>query len=103
MRFLLKASMSVEAGNALVRDGILGEKIHSILGDTKPEAVYFTAMDGRRTALIFVDIEELSQIPGIAEPWMLAVDASIEFYPLMVPEDLEKAEPDFKRAVEKYG
>jgi len=103
MRFLLKVTIPVEAGNARVKDGSLGEKIQSILADTQPEAAYFTDMDGGRTALIFFDMQDASQLPSVAEPWMLAFNASIELHLAMTPEDLGKAGPDFKKAVEKYG
>jgi hypothetical protein len=103
MRFLLKVSFPVEAGNATVRDGSIGEKIQSILEDLKPEAAYFTDSDGKRTGYIIFDMQETSQIPGVAEPWMLAFNASIEFHAVMVPEDLAKAGPDFERVVKKYG
>ena len=42
MRFLVKVSIPVEAGNAAVKAGKLGSTIQSILADLKPEAVYFT-------------------------------------------------------------
>ncbi len=37
-----------------------------------PEAAYFLAEDGMRTALIFFDLQEPSQIPAVAEPAFLA-------------------------------
>ena len=39
MRVLLKAQISLEAGNAAIKDGSIGEKIESIIADAKPEAV----------------------------------------------------------------
>lgn len=102
MRFLLKASMNVETANAEIREKHLNQVIGTILDDLKPEAVYFTAEYGMRTAYVFVNLQDASQIPSIAEPWMLAFDASIELYPVMVPDDLAKAGPDFERAAEKY-
>ena len=41
MRFLMRVSWDVEAGNAVVRAGKLGQVIQSILVEQKPEAVYF--------------------------------------------------------------
>jgi hypothetical protein len=95
--------MQVEAGNALAQSGKLGETIQSILKEQKPEAAYFTAMNGRRTGLIFLNLKEESQIPAIAEPWFLACKAGVEIYPAMVPDDLAKAGPEIEKAVKKYG
>lgn len=103
MRFLLKVSMPVESGNAAAKEGKLGETIQSILAELKPEAVYFAADNGRRTAFIFLEMKDASQIPAIAEPWFLAFNASIEIQPVMVPKDLAKAGPAIDRAVKKYG
>jgi hypothetical protein len=103
MRFLLKVNIPVEAGNAAVKDGRLGGTILSILGDLKPETVYFTADNGQRTAFIFLDMQDASQIPAIAEPWFLAFNAHVEVQPVMVPEDLMKAGPAIEQAVKKYG
>ena len=102
MRFLLKANIPVEAGNAAAKTGKLGTTIQSILADLKPEAVYFTDDNGQRTAFVFLQMEDASQIPAIAEPWFLAFNASIEIHPVMVPDDLAKAGRAIEAAVNKY-
>ena len=103
MRFLLNISIPVEKGNATIKDGTLGTKIQSILEEQKPEAVYFFEDNGRRTAIVVVNIDEPSQLPAIAEPWWLAFDAKLEAHPAMTPEDLGKAGPAIEAAVKKYG
>jgi hypothetical protein len=103
MRVLMKVSMPTEDGNRLVRAGKLEETIKSILEEQKPEAVYFTAEYGERTALIFLNMQDSSEIPKFAEPWFLALNAGIEFSPVMAPEDLAKAGPAFDAAIKKYG
>jgi hypothetical protein len=103
MRFLVKVSLPVEAGNAAAKTGKLGATIQSILADLKPEAVYFTDDNGQRTAFIFLDMQNASQIPGIAEPWFLAFNASVEIHPVMVPDDLARASSAIEAAVKKYG
>ena len=102
MRFLLKVNIPVDAGNTAARAGKLGETIQSILADLKPEAVYFTDDNGQRTAFIFLDMQDASQLPAIAEPWFLAFNASVEIHPVMVPDDLMKAGPAIEQAVKKY-
>ena len=103
MKFLLKVSMPVEAGNAAIKNGTLGDTINSILAEQKPEAVYFCTEDGNRTALIFINMENSSDLPGIAEPWFLAFNAKIEITPVMTGEDLGIAGPAIGAAVQKYG
>ena len=102
MRFLLKAEFPVEAGNAAIKGGSLPKTIQSILDELKPEAAYFIAHNGKRTGLIFFDMQDPSQIPAVAEPWFLAFNASVELTPAMIPEDLRKAGPAIEQAVKKY-
>ncbi len=103
MRFLLKVNIPVESGNTAARAGKLGATIQSILADLKPEAVYFTDSNGQRTAFIFLDMQDASQIPGIAEPWFLAFNATIEIHPVMIPDDLARAGGAIENAVKKYA
>ena len=103
MRFLVKARMDIEAANALARAGKLGSTIQSIVEDLRPEAAYFVAEEGQRTAILVINMEDASQIPAIAEPWFLDLNGEIEATPAMVAEDLEKAGPAIERAAKKYG
>jgi hypothetical protein len=103
MRFLLKVNIPVESGNAAAKAGKLGATIQTILTDLKPEAVYFTDSNGQRTAFIVLDMQDVSQIPSIAEPWFLAFNASIEIHPVMIPDDLAKAGGAIENAVKKYA
>ena len=77
--------------NAAVKDGTAGQKIQRILEETKPEAVYFTEYDGRRGAIMIVDVDNPSKVPSLAEPWFLLFNADVEFHIVMSPEDLGRA------------
>ena len=103
MRFIVKAILDTVVANEAARQGTMGGTISKILEDLKPEAAYFTDEDGRRTAILVIDMAETSQIPAIAEPWFLAFTAKVSFYPAMAIEDLAKAGPAIGAAVEKYG
>lgn len=103
MRVLVKVNIPAEAGNRAAKTGKLGTTIQSILADLKPEAVYFTDDNGQRSAFLFLDMQNASQIPAIVEPWLLAFNASIEIHPVMVPEDLIQAGSAIEAAVKKYG
>ena len=91
MRTLLKVTLAHEEFNAAVRDGSVGKKIQRILTELKPEATYWTELDGKRTGLLIVDLPEASKIPALAEPWFLTFKADVEIHPVMTNEDLAKA------------
>lgn len=91
MRFVLQVSLPPEKFNAAVRDGSAGDKIRRILEDTKPEAAYFCAEEGKRGGFLIVDLKDTSEIPKHAEPWFLNFDATVKFHVAMTPEDLAKA------------
>jgi hypothetical protein len=102
MRFLVKISIPVEAGNAMAKkDGF--KTIGKILEQQKPEAAYFFAEHGNRTGILIVNMTDASEVPALAEPWFLALNASIEATPVMLPEDLRKAGPAIEQAVKSYG
>lgn len=103
MRFLMRISWDVEAGNAIIRSGKLGQIIQSILAEQKPEAAYFTSEGGQRGGIMVVNVSDVSQIPALAESWFLTVNAKVEFIPAMTPEDLAKAGPSIEAAVKKYA
>lgn len=102
MRMLMKVQMDVEAGNRAIRDGSWGETMGRVMQDLQPEAVYFTAQDGKRTGFIVFDLKDPSDIPSIAEPFFMNVNASVDISPVMTPDDvqagLEKAAKAFEHA-----
>jgi hypothetical protein len=103
MRMLLRVTIPVEAGNAAVKAGTLGSTIERILADLKPEAAYFFDDDGQRAGSVVFDMKDPSQIPAIAEPWFLALNAKISLRPVMTPQDLAKAGPSFAKVVKQHG
>jgi hypothetical protein len=103
MRFLVKISIPVEIGNAKVKDGTLAKTIQSILNEQKPEASYWTDVWGKRGGYVIMNFNDAADIPRIAEPWFLSLNATVEFKPVMTPEDLGKAALGFDTAVKQYG
>jgi hypothetical protein len=103
MRMLLKVPIPVESGNAAVRNGSLGSTINGILEELKPEAAYFSEENGERTAYIFFDMKDSSQLPAIAEPWFLAFNAKLTARPAMNAQDVANAGPGFDRAIKAHS
>jgi hypothetical protein len=90
MRMMLKVTIPVEAGNTAIKDGTLPRTLQNTTERLKPEAAYFFAEDGRRTALFFFDMQDVSQIPPIVEPLFMGMNASLTMVPVMNADDLQK-------------
>jgi hypothetical protein len=90
MRMMLRFTMPVEAGNKAIKDGSLAVAMKGVIDRLKPEASYFFAESGFRSALFVFDMHEPSQIPAIVEPLFLALNASVSLVPVMNAEDLQK-------------
>ena len=103
MRFLAKIQIPVDVGNDRVKDGSLGGTLQKILMQQKPEAAYFTDLDGLRTVLLVLDIADASAIPGISEPWFLAFNATVEMHTALVMADMAAGGPALAAAVASFG
>ena len=103
MRFLVRARIPVEAGNALVQDPEFSSRLEGLVSDLKPETVYFAIENGQRTVYLVVNVADASQTPAIAEPLWLTCQADVEFIPLMTKADMAKATPAIIQAAKKYG
>lgn len=90
MRMMLKFSLPVEKGNAVINDGSLGGIMETVMSRLKPEAAYFTPLAGQRCGMIFFDLAEPSQIVEVVEPLFLKLNASVELVPVMNGDDLRK-------------
>jgi len=91
MRMLMIAKNAPAKFNAGVRDGSSGKKLMKILEELKPEAAYFTEIEGKRTTVLVIDLKDASEIPMYAEPFFLSFESEVEFHPVMTPEDLGRA------------
>ena len=88
MRTLLKIQIPVAPGNTAIVNGSLPQTMQNIMSSLKPEAAYFFAADGLRTALFVFDLKSPSDIPVIAEPLFQNMQATVQFFPVMNAEDL---------------
>jgi hypothetical protein len=90
MRTLIRVSIPVETGNAAIKSGRLPQLISEAMTRLKPEAAYFMAENGARTAFFFVDLKDQSDIPVVAEPFFMELHATVDFQPVMNADDLKK-------------
>jgi hypothetical protein len=101
MRMIMHVDFPPEPFNTLVRNGTVGATIQKALADVKPEAAYFSEENGRRGAVLIVDLPEASKIPALAEPFFLTLNASVRFRIAMTPEDLARG--DLESIGKKYS
>ena len=90
MRTMLKATLDVVASNTALVDGTLPKVVQHVMQMIKPEAAYFTTIDGCRSCIMVFDMKDPSMIPVVAEPFFLNFNAKVEFTPVMNAEDLQK-------------
>jgi hypothetical protein len=91
MRTMLRWTVPVERGNEAIRDGTLERAMQTLMEQLKPEAAYFMPFDGERAGMMVFDMTDPAQIPQIAEPLFMALDAAVEFTPVMDADDLKRA------------
>jgi hypothetical protein len=91
MRMLMHVRIPHQEFNVAVRDGSIENKMKQILDETNAEAVYFTEYDGRRGAIMIINIDDSSEVPKFAEPWFLLFNADVQFHIAMTPEELGRA------------
>jgi hypothetical protein len=99
MRFHCKITIPAGPGNAAIIDGTIASKFQRVLGDLKPEAVYFGLMDGQRTVYLVVDVASADRMVPTFEPFWLDWNADVEISPVMTRADLEKGIKDFERVL----
>jgi hypothetical protein len=90
MRMMLKITIPTEIGNRTIKDGSLARLLEDTMSTLKPEAAYFVADGGRRCAMMFFDMRDASDIPSIAEPLFIGLNAELELVPVMDTADLRK-------------
>jgi hypothetical protein len=104
MRIMLTFRIDPEKGDALIKEGRIGETMESILEDLQPEAAYFTDIEGTRGGYVVVNMDDASQIPAKVEPLFLELGATVQMHPVMTPEDLRGAAGEALQQIgQKYG
>jgi len=91
MRMMLRWTVPVDRGNAMIDDGSMQTVIEAVIAKTKPEAAYFLAEGGERAGIVFFDLKESADLARIAEILFRGADAAVEFVPVMNGDDLQKA------------
>jgi len=90
MRTMMKIKIDTDAGSRAIADGSMPKVMEHVLGELQPESAFFGPENGVRTAFIVFDLDDPSQLPPLTEPLFSNLGATIEMFPVMNVEDLQK-------------
>src|SRR5437879_2474338 len=74
MRMFLKVQMEVDAATRTIKDGSMAKLVEDFTEAAKPEGIWFTALDGKRTMVAVFDLATPAEIPPLAEPFFTALN-----------------------------
>jgi len=97
MRFLCKIVIPAGSGNTAIRTGKLMPQLKRIVGDLKPEAVYFGVMGGQRTIFMVLEVPSVDKMPWSFEPFWLDWNGDVFKHQVFGLGDMEKAGKDFEK------
>ncbi len=91
MRFLVRAQISTDAGNRMIKNPKFMQNLEDYIKKVNAEASYFFEAGGDRTFVFIVNLESSDMMPSVSEPLFQDFGAKVEFHPVMVLEDLKQA------------
>ncbi len=91
MRMMAKVQFAdVEKANEVVRSGAIQNIFETVMEKLRPEAAYFGPVNGTRGAYLIVNMDDSSQLPPFSETLFQEMNAKIEWFPVMTPDDLQR-------------
>jgi hypothetical protein len=90
MRMLMRIQVPTEDGNRAIQDGSFPAILEKAMEELKPEAAYFVAEDGKRTFYWFLEMEDQTDLPWVAERFFSGLNATVQTTPAMTFEDVGK-------------
>jgi len=103
MRWMVKFSIPVNDGNELVKTGKIGQNLHSLMEDFKPEATYFFPENGQRSGFMIINVNDSSDLAKVAESFWFGLRADVTVTPVMNGEDLSKGLGDIEGIIKRYA
>ncbi|MDD4974560.1 MAG: hypothetical protein PHY93_09440 [Bacteriovorax sp.] len=88
MRMMMKVSIPVKYGNKALSEGSLPQTVMGFVEKYMPESSYFVTEGGERTAIFFFEAKDTADIPSIAEPFFMNLNASVTITPAMNLDDM---------------
>jgi hypothetical protein len=90
VRTMMKVKFDTETASRVIEEGSLPQLMQETFDRLEPEAAYFGPEGGVRTAFVVFDLTDSSDLPSISEPLFSKLKATIEMFPVMNRDDLQK-------------
>ncbi len=91
MRFLIQASIPTDVANKMVEDPNSLKQADKCVAIFKPEAMYFTEMNGEATLVSVLDIPSAEMIDVVFHQLQQELGAKVQIHPALTLDDLKKA------------
>jgi hypothetical protein len=85
MRLLMKIAIPTVAENAVAGYPKFNEELRALFLALGAKATYSNTLDGRRCDYVLVDLDDVTQIPEVAEPVFRFLKVKPEFLPEVTP------------------
>lgn len=108
MRFFVRAAIPTVGGNRAILRGQLAPTLDEIVQRLKPEATFYKVTEtgpaaGVKAMSMIISLDDATQIKTTVEPLFQALEAKLEYEPVLSPDDLTRVMPNIERDVKKYG
>jgi uncharacterized Fe-S cluster-containing protein len=91
MKLMMTIKIPVEHGNQAVKDGSMAKAFENLMDKIKPEAAYFSMLDGYRAAYLVYELDEQYKLLDLHEPMFAAMGALIDERPVLNWDDMGRA------------
>ncbi len=88
MRTMLSVHIDAIKGSEALRAGAMQKAIMGFVEKFKPEATYFTVVEGMRTGFFVFDMKSSQQMPEVGEAFF-DIGCKVVLTPCMTAEDLQ--------------
>jgi hypothetical protein len=103
MRMMARFHFPADSGNDVIRSGKINTVFEQLMADLKPEAAYLYAEQGERGGILVFDMQDASLVAGVVERFSFGLQAKVEMFPVMTPDDLQKGLAAVPDIVKRYG
>jgi hypothetical protein len=101
-RFLVRATISVAAGNDQKVNPLMQGRLQAVLTWIDPEQYFFVIEGGKRCIYLVVSVKGTHEVPKIAEALWVGLNAEVEFLPAINQADFEKARTAVEEVVSSF-